>query len=135
MIQGTLLYLSYSHLFLCCISLSHLPLAGRSAPASQSQTGPKQNNAVHREIWIQYLSLFSLLFVAVVKKQPIPPKNKTASTAEPELMHFESFLSQQRVFISELKSQKNVLLGVLSNWTLDFNARYQTFFWHFLHPY
>lgn len=75
MIQGTL-YLSYSHLFLRCISLSHLPLAGRSAPASQSQTGPKQNNAVQREILIQYLIFFSSLFVAVVKMQPIPLKTK-----------------------------------------------------------
>lgn len=55
---GLSVYLSYSHLFLRCISLSRLPGAGRSAPASQSQTGPERNNAVLGEMLIQCLIFF-----------------------------------------------------------------------------
>lgn len=135
MIQGTL-YLSYSHFFLRCISLSHLPSAGRSAPASQSQTGPAQNNAVRGEMLIQCLMFFFSLILLpfhlqllccyyFVKMQPIPQKTKPTFAAEQERVYLESLIIQHCVFLSKLSCQKKKLFyGLFPSWKLDLSARY-----------
>lgn len=131
MIQGTF-YLSYSHLFPRCISLSHLPSAGRSAPASQSQTGPKQNNAVHGENADSILDFFfsrfccySIFMLLYCENAAHSPKNRTFVYCRARANVFRITLnSTQRLPFSELRWQKKAFNGLFPGWMLDLSARY-----------